>query len=553
MDNLPFPRNRSGWIAAIILAILLFLFYYLVIFQGLLNIYEKQFLPVSYPHDRAINNESLALIDINARVPKYVYSAGAVPIYISVTNNNADKTIKNLGVYLVSDDKFPLLLPNLYNKDTLSTGIVFDEIAPRSTVTGRLSFITQTTTKISNVSIVAGSEHEERQPSGDITSLTIWNWKTLQYSFIETILLPPWSNGFILALALFASYLSQSKGCEDDKVEPFTPECRECACNSMKRTALLLLVMVILVASFIFGVLFVLLIDGLLIWMMIKGTVHSNNKKSNVFCIALGVIVILLALALICDNPTPTLLKAAPTAAREVLMSEALWMDFFSGISIVESLVLIVLCVKGGAMPGVMQRGGKTPPPPPPPDLPKPPILGLPERPSPPPNKSKMGKKKKEKKKINRFETYDLRVGQRIRKEWIKIKERKDGDAEELALRRFATQLETKRYDETDWVWRVRNFFRPRPERLQKLLDEIYDRIKELEEIKQSEKEKPAKPEKPKRGAAKKEKETSVPTSPSLGDHEPNSQGISKLPQRDLGKDTKPDERTEEDNLPSTA
>jgi len=164
-----------------------------------------------------------------------------------------------------------------------------------------------------------------------------------------------------------------------------------------------------------------------------------------------------------------------------------------------------------------------------------------------------MGKKKKEKKKINRFETYDLRVGQRIRKEWIKIKERKDGDAEELALRRFATQLETKRYDETDWVWRVRNFFRPRPERLQKLLDEIYDRIKELEEIKQSEKEKPAKPEKPKRGAAKKEKETSVPTSPSLGDHEPNSQGISKLPKSDLEKDTDQDEQAEEDNPPSTA
>jgi len=512
MDNLPFPRNRSGWIAAIILAILLFLFYYLVIFQGLLNIYEKQFLPVSYPHDRAINNESLALIDINARVPKYVYSAGAVPIYISVTNNNADKTIKNLGVYLVSDDKFPLLLPNLYNKDTLSTGIVFDEIAPRSTVTGRLSFITQTTTKISNVSIVAGSEHEERQPSGDITSLTIWNWKTLQYSFIETILLPPWSNGFILALALFASYLSQSKGCEDDKVEPFTPECRECACNSMKRTALLLLVMVILVASFIFGVLFVLLIDGLLIWMMIKGTVHSNNKKSNVFCIALGVIVILLALALICDNPTPTLLKAAPTAAREVLMSEALWMDFFSGISIVESLVLIVLCVKGGAMPGVMQRGGKTPPPPPPPDLPKPPILGLPERPSPPPNKSKMGKKKKEKKKTNKFfESYDLGIEQRVGKEWKEIKERKI-DAKELASRGFATQLEaqkydeesalrkfviqleTKKYNEPNWVWRTINFFRPRSDRLQELLDEIHGRIEELEQDKQKEKGKTGKP-----------------------------------------------------------
>jgi len=107
------------------------------------------------------------------------------------------------------------------------------------------------------------------------------------------------------------------------------------------------------------------------------------------------VIVILLALALICDNPTPTLLKAAPTAAREVCMSEALWMYFLSWLSIIGSVVLIVLCVKGGAMPRVVQRvvqrGGKTPPPP---DLPKLPMLGLPERPSPPTNTSKEGKAK---------------------------------------------------------------------------------------------------------------------------------------------------------------
>jgi len=289
MDNLPFPRLRSSWMSAIILAIFLFLIYYLFLFQSLLNVYEKQFLPISYPHESAINkSEALASLDIKARIPRYIYSAGTVPIYISVTNR-ADKPIKNLGIYLVydnkNDDKIPLLLPNIYNKDMLNSGIVFDEVAPGSTVTGRLSLIAQTSVKIANVSIVAGSEYEERQPSGDITSLTIWNWKTLQRNFIETILLPPWSNGFILTLALFASYLSQSKGCEskeDDKSEFSTPEWWECVWNNMKGTALPLLAMIILVASFVFGVLFVLLIlliDVLLIW-KIKETVRSNSKKS---------------------------------------------------------------------------------------------------------------------------------------------------------------------------------------------------------------------------------------------------------------------------------
>jgi hypothetical protein len=109
-------------------------------------------------------------------------------------------------------------------------------------------------------------------------------------------------------------------------------------------------------------------------------------------------------------------------------------------------------------------------------------------------NNGSMKRKEKEKKKVNKFETYDLRINQRIRNEIRKIKERKDTDAEELALRRFATQLETKKYGETDWVWRFRNFFRPRSELLQKLLDDIHEQIEELENDKQNKKEKIVKP-----------------------------------------------------------
>ena len=127
-------------------------------------------------------------------------------------------------------------------------------------------------------------------------------------------------------------------------------------------------------------------------------------------------------------------------------------------------------------------------------------------------NKSKTNKKEKEKKKTNKFfESYDLGIEQRVGKEWKEIKERKI-DAKELASRGFATQLEaqkydeesalrkfviqleTKKYNEPNWVWRTINFFRPRSDRLQELLDEIHGRIEELEQDKQKEKGKTGKP-----------------------------------------------------------
>lgn len=97
-------------------------------------------------------------------------------------------------------------------------------------------------------------------------------------------------------------------------------------------------------------------------------------------------------------------------------------------------------------------------------------------------------RKVKGKKKTNKFETYDLRVELRIRKEWEKNKRKGDAGAEEMILRESAMQLESKRYYETDWVWRVRNYFRPRSDGLQELLDKIHDRITELDESKQEKK-----------------------------------------------------------------
>lgn len=521
----------------------------------MLDVYNDQFYSASYPHDKAIvsiaeNSKDkmiLESIKVNARIPRYIYSSGTLPIFISVTNNG-NEIINDLGVYFVSDNMFPLILKNQYNNEILCTGMVFDEVAPHSTVIGRLSLVTQTNTTIGNVSIVVGESHEERQPEGNVARLIGWSWKTLQHSFIELILLPPWSNGVILALALFASYLSPSKDCgtnEDDEPEPFKSDWWKCVWDNLKGSAWILLVMIILIVLFMYGVLFILSLDFLLIWMIIKAA-----QKPNDYCKVFGFVVIALAFAIICDNPTLPLLLAL--VKLKDIPPEALWMDILSVIGIIESIVLIMLCAKIGTTPGIAPKGGKIPHPPSPPVSLQSPIPSLPAKPLPPPNKSKMGKKEKERKKINKFETYDLRVEQRIRKEWGKIKKRKDMGAEELALREFAMQLKTKRYEKTDdWVWVLRNFFRARPERLQGLLFEISERIADLDEIKKTEQEKPVEPEKPKRRVPNKRKETSVPISPSLGDDGSKEQGVNKLPQRDLGEDTDQNGQTKNDNPPS--
>ncbi len=99
----------------------------------------------------------------------------------------------------------------------------------------------------------------------------------------------------------------------------------------------------------------------------------------------------------------------------------------------------------------------------------------------------KTKRKEKEKKKINRFERYDERVKKRILRDWRKIKGEKDKDAEER-MRVLAMQLETKKYGETDWLWRLINFLRPRPVWARDILNKVNKEIAGLEKSRMSSK-----------------------------------------------------------------
>jgi hypothetical protein len=179
-------------------------------------------------------------------------------------------------------------------------------------------------------------------------------------------------------------------------------------------------------------------------------------------------------------------------------------------------------------------------------DLPQSPISSPPSKPLSFPDKGSMKTKRKEneKKKVNRFESYDQVVEKHIKKAWTKVKGRKDTDAKET-MRRLAMQLKTKKYDETDWAWRTINFFRPRSAGLQELLLEIKDRIEELQD------------EDKQKGKV----ETGKPTDNLPGDSNPVISNATNPPkalldsvpsQPDLGKDSDQDEPAEEDNPPNT-
>jgi len=134
------------------------------------------------------------------------------------------------------------------------------------------------------------------------------------------------------------------------------------------------------------------------------------------------------------------------------------------------------------------------------------------------------------------FEEYDQVAGGVIRDEWDKIKNEK---GEKFILGELIIKLKTKRYLEKRWWWQIINIFRPRPEKLEKLLEEIRERHEALDK----QKERTDKPTDnlPKNGDVPTLNDTNSPLDPLSDDtpHKPDSQ-----------KDT---DHTEEDNPPSTS
>ncbi|MBI3173208.1 MAG: hypothetical protein HYZ25_05780 [Chloroflexi bacterium] len=216
MDNLPIPQLRSSWSAALVHLITVFLLYYLLMFDYLLGLYGEQFVNIPFEKEHSLQ--------VWARVPRYSYSSGPSSLFIHA-QNESDKTLNDVEIFLITttpSNNPPLLLPNLYDNKVYVSGVEFPAIEPHSIATGRMSFIAQTKTRVTGIILRIGGVEEVSLNAKKTFFIEESNPKSLQHSFLEIILLPPWSNGFILALVLLSTFLIHNKMEEEEENKIFS-------------------------------------------------------------------------------------------------------------------------------------------------------------------------------------------------------------------------------------------------------------------------------------------------------------------------------------------
>jgi hypothetical protein len=213
---------RSSWISALILVLVLFPAYYIYIYATILKVYESQFDERTYILSSPTTDASLNDLEITARIPRYVYPAEKIWVYIRVENKGF-RTISDASLYLtLNPPTESILLPSISTQDDKYVAKIFlGNVERESTVIVRIPLLVQDDTDIGSVwlqrSILESNGQLSIQDpvewisSGITLTLRINTAQAIKHSFIESILLPPWSNGTIAVLAMLASYL----GCDN--------------------------------------------------------------------------------------------------------------------------------------------------------------------------------------------------------------------------------------------------------------------------------------------------------------------------------------------------
>lgn len=197
--NVPFMRTLRAWVAAAIIAVATFVFYYICIFPDVYDFYSGKLY---------VNPKSIGNLRVRAEVPLYVASFGQRWVYFTVENHFSEP-LHEVTVWLdvqrpdeiIEKWNLPSLYGSSYQKEQY---MVFEQIPLSSTVYGRLPLYVAgpisgpltvtlwvTATNLPGpVSLPVSGEPKIQPP------------RYLAHSFLEQILLPPWSNRLIV-LAVF--------------------------------------------------------------------------------------------------------------------------------------------------------------------------------------------------------------------------------------------------------------------------------------------------------------------------------------------------------------
>lgn len=231
-EGWPWPNSLRGWVAALLVSILIIIFYYQFIFPPILTFYKEELyvpasmIPKEEPDNTLEWDNILSKIKVRIDYPRYVAPFGYRWIYVTV-QNQGDSPIQGVKLWVEippADDGWPRktdvwIFPYLFGgSSTLDRILSFEEIPPHSTVSGRIPFLASETTDTITGTLWISWTHPH--PVDAITG-TLWvSWthlrpvsfsrelefkldmmRSLSHSFLEFALLPPWSNGFIIFAA----------------------------------------------------------------------------------------------------------------------------------------------------------------------------------------------------------------------------------------------------------------------------------------------------------------------------------------------------------------
>jgi hypothetical protein len=214
LDGLPFPKTRSGVLAAVVLTILLFVAYYWFGFSQLLKVYENHFQNVPYVEGGCSG------LSTHIRIPKWVYSNGVQWVYISVENRSGYEVRDIVVQFFAPMGKSReglFLLPSFFDENLFNDFISIESLQNGVTLSGRLLIPTRDGFKLNDtqLKITCNGESGFKRPSPAI-QIRRSQLGAFLHSTLENVLLPPWSNGIIPAFIILSCWLFEDKNIKDD-------------------------------------------------------------------------------------------------------------------------------------------------------------------------------------------------------------------------------------------------------------------------------------------------------------------------------------------------
>lgn len=226
MEWLPFPKTKQGWFAAICLIFGLFILYYVILFGVLRTFYETALYTAMSGDIAPMNCEgdsegTLKEMAIRISMPRHMAPFGARWFFITIYNNG-QQSIENvrLWVRLQSEngrEPEQWNIPSLFGgMNLVNKSLEIERIEPHSVASGRLPVYATFDAKAEFwLSIFNECTAQVKVESPHIT---INLPKYLAHSLVENVLLPPWSNGVLIGIALLACSMAESEKDENRKL-----------------------------------------------------------------------------------------------------------------------------------------------------------------------------------------------------------------------------------------------------------------------------------------------------------------------------------------------